>query len=235
MRDFLDEFEKEVKEPLPQTRAMNVYSKSITQYQIKVDDEKGVYAYALASNPKPLELSKLREDNHVVYATAAFDTDALGMLLIENGPWVKNRLPENLSDVDGVRLVHREVTADEVAKVAKANDKVLKERARDFAEAGAKVTKKKNPIAPASVPDLMFQAIRMEFGIMGPSVPHWGRAYRKRMSILKRVLKDKKKYTKYIADPDFNGWTQTLERLKTVTAQGFNKRYGPFEKKITGG
>jgi len=234
MRDLVEVFEKEVKDPL-QNEIMNAYKESIEPRVIKTSMREGELAYALVSNPKPLEVSDLSEENHVVYVLPKGQADSLGQLLIEYSPWVKSRLPKNLGDVVGIRMTHRQVSNKEVAKVRALNDRMLKDHAREFARADAQLPKDRVPEPPKSVPDIMFQALRMEFGIMSPFIPHWGRAYKMRMAILKGLFKDKKKYTRYVVDANFNGWTQKLKKWKPLSLQRFKTQYAQFEKKITGG
>jgi hypothetical protein len=236
MRDLVEATADAVKEPLPNTEEMALYKKSIQPREIKTSAKEGELAYALVSDPVPLELSNLGEENHVIYVLhEGTQTDALGLLLIDHGPWVKSRLPANLADVPNVRMIHRQVTSKEVDKVRALNDKTLKDHKREFEVANAQVKKKEAPDPPASVPDIMFQAIRMEFGIMMQPTPHWKRAYDLRMAILKELLSDKKKYSQYIWDADFNGWVQRVKKWKPLSAQSFKKNYAKFDKKVTGG
>lgn len=237
MRDLVKEFEAEVKDPLPKTDEMQQYADSIEVREVKTSAKEGELAYALVSNPKPLALSDIGEENHVIYVLQeGGQTDALGMLLIDYSPWVKSRIPSNLADVPGIRMVHRKVSGEEVDKIRVLNDKVLRNREREFKHANAQVKKRDEELEPPkSMPDIMFQALRLEFGIKGPSIPHWKKAYDLRMNILKKVLKDKKKYTRYVVDANFNGWVQRVKKWKPISAQRFKKQYGLFEKKVTGG
>lgn len=238
MRDLTKSFADEVKEAIPEGTEMKAYKDSIETRRVTGSMKDSESAFAIISDPKPLKLQDLNPESYVIYAVpAGASTDFYGQLLIQYSPWVKDRLPLNYADAQGVRFVHRKVTEDETKRLTDVNDRVLKDNKVAFRRALAQLPPKPEKEIeqlrpPESMPDIMFMALRMEFGIQSRHVPHWGRAYRHREKILRRVLKDKKKYSRFVMDPNFNGWVQRMKQWKSISPQKFKTQYGKFEKAI---
>lgn len=235
LRDLTEALAKQVRDAIPPGKEMEVYKKSIETREFSGNLPKDMSAYAIISNPEPMEVSDLDPKSYVIYVVPKGPvTDFFGQLLIQYSPWTKIRLPVNYMEAQGVQFVHRKVSEGEIERLRDLNDRVLKDNAKAFQKAQAKLPPKPEAEIkpPVSMPDIMFLALRMEFGIQERHVPHWGLAYKRRMETLRRLLGDNEKYAKYVMDPNYNGWVQTMKRWKKISPQRFSTQYDAFDKAI---
>lgn len=236
VRDFVEEFRRVVEGQLPKTPDMDLYRESIVERELvgAYDKRTKEFAYALVAEGRKMDLMSIDEDTHVVYVLPTKEpTPQLGVLLIEHSPWVRRYMDtDRLQHLDGVKYVHRRVSPEEVEKVARKNEQAISEHSKDFAAAHALNLDKEKPQPPKSVPDLAFLAMRMEFGIGMPMIPHWHYAAQRAKLILKGMFSNEKKYTRYINDPRFTQWRKPEKKLKPMPIQRFVKRFKEFQDKV---
>lgn len=237
LRDFAQNFRDAVVSKIPESKETDAYKKSIQLKELSGSFSVEELGYAMIAEPEKMALYDLNQRSTVVYVALIDDqVDDLGALLVENSPWVIPRLPRNVGNVKGVKLVHRNVTEKEADKVQVENDKLLKTMKRDFEKAGAKyVLADDDKIEqPTSMPDLAFMALRMEFGLFAKQVPHWRHAIKQSKDILKEMFADKKEYARYLNNADFTDWVTPLKKIKKLPMKEFDKNFGEFQKKIAG-
>jgi len=84
------------------------------------------------------------------------------------------------------------------------------------------------------MPDWMFLAIRMEFGINSPQQKHWSTAVQEAPKMAKELsAKNGRLYSRYIADARFKDWTMARKKLKGIGVQDFKKKYLEFQDKVS--
>ena len=233
MRSVAKNFRREVIKNIPKDEEFKDYRKSIKTRSIRgISRNKMDAAYAVVSVPYSNRVDSLNGSDTVVYAMpVGTAVNPLGMIIMENSPWVPSRLPEDLRSAMGVKLIHRRVSIDEAKRVRERNDKVLKTLEVELRDAGMKARKGKKDLSQESTEDTAFLAMRMEFGINRDRISHWGVAWRKRQAMHQEALK---KYPpgKFVFDPNFNGWTQRVRKAKPMSAAKFKARYQKFAQKL---
>jgi hypothetical protein len=240
--DLMEQFLDDLKSRVPRGGDMDVYRKSLKIVELsgvgsKVD---GDVAFAIVAENEKLDVSKLPPSETVVYVSAKGDKlSPRSTMAVEYSPWTLSWLPQELS-MNEVRLVHRKVSRREIIKLGKENEKVVSKFSSQFARAGIKFNvndiKGKEKATMHSLPDIAFEALRMEFGIDRKQVRHWGYAKDRVMGHLKDMFKDKKTYGKYFSS-EFKGWkTNEYESTKKpighMTGQDFQKKCSTFQDKI---
>ena len=140
-------------------------------------------------------------------------------------------LPENLDEISGIKLVHRQATKEEIEKIRALRKADLVTYKKDFDQARAEFKPKHEPEKPKSLPAVIFTALRMEFGIYAPHKPHWGYAARRQMDIMKEMADDEV-YARYLGDVRFTQWKKKPKKLKPLPVQMFKARYLKFQNKI---
>ena len=232
MRSIAKAFRKTVKDNIPKDKKFDDYRKSIKLREVRGDQAIGDYAFAVVSIPWTTRVDKLNDKETLVYAVpTGAPISPLGMLLVEIGPWVPSRLPDAMHLVSGVKLVHKAVSKQEADRVRTENDKQLKARKDEIVKLGAKPRDGRAPKEPESTPDIAHLAGRMEFGIFEPKKPHWSIAWRRRDKMIQESLREHDP-AKDLMDPNFNGWTQKVRAMKTISAARFVKQYRAFSKRL---
>jgi hypothetical protein len=231
MRDVVKQFKEDVEAKIP--KKLKPYREAIEKKELLGSFKPGELAYAVVAEGKKLKLKDVNKRLNVVYVVQKKrEIDEYAQLLIENGPWAIARLPVNIPDT--VKLIHREVTKEEVRKVQDANDKMLGQFKRDFEAAGARFGKiEEEPEQPESMSDLLFKALRMEFGIKHQAMPHWGHAYKRIEQRLRGLMrKEGSKYESLLGDETNTDWVTPLREWDKISVQEFMRKYKDFQKKV---
>jgi hypothetical protein len=159
MRSVAKNFRREVVKNIPKDEQYNDYRKSIQTRSIRGRSRNKMDAsYAVVSIPWSQKVDSLNDKDTVVYAMpTGTDANVLGMLIMENSPWVPSRLPEDLRSATGVKLVHRRVSSDEAKRVRERNDNVLKTLAVELRDAGMKARKGKKDLSQENEDGVRYQ------------------------------------------------------------------------------
>lgn len=235
LREYMGRFRDLVISRLPNEEWVRAYKDSIVEREIATSLRPGQVAYALIADPKAVRLDDEPEEQTAVYVTQTQElVSPLATLLITHSPWTIDRLPREAKDVKGVQYVHRRVSEDEVVRLRDRNDDTLETFRGSFRDAGATYTKdhEEKVEKPASLPDVLFQAIRMEFGIKERMLQHWGFAYRLREQTLKGMISSKLRWEKYLGDPTYTKWVAPLPDLKKIPGQQVKIMLKEFQSKI---
>jgi len=234
LRTFMDKFRELVVSQLPEDKWGRAYRDAIQEREVATSLRPGQHAYALIAVPKAVKLEDEPNETTAVYVVQERETiTVLGTLLVQHGPWTIDRLPREAKGVEGVKYVHRKVTEDEVVRLRKRNDEILDEYRDNFKVAGATYDKdhQDDVEKPASIPDLLFTALRLEFGIKMKRLAHWGFAYRLKEQTMKGMVRDPQ-WEKYLRDPNFTKWVSPLPNLKKIPGQQVKVMIKAFQAKI---
>lgn len=237
MMDFTEKFRDLVISKIPDTKEGVAYKEAIQTRELAGSFSVEELGYALIADPEEMMLYDLNQKETVVYIVPINDkVEQLSALLINNSPWVISRLPKNIGNLKDIKLVHRTVTENEADKVQETNINLLKKSKKSFEKAGAKyvISEDEKIDQPKSMPDLVFMALRMEFGLYSKQVPHWKYAIKNSKTILQEMFADKKEYARYLNNDDFNDWVKPLKKIKKIPIKEFNSKFGDFQKKVEG-
>ena len=230
--DFVKQFRKLTISRIPKESKYSAYRKSLVTRKLNGSFTKGEFGYALIADPKPILLEEINDKENVVFVVPTGDgADALGTLLADTSPWPIDMLPQNLEQISGIKLVHREATAEEIDKIRALRKDTLSKYGQDFKTAKAKFKPSHEPKKPKSMPAVIFMALRMEFGIYSTHKPHWGYAARQQMAIMKEMADDNV-YSRYLGDVRFTQWQKQPKKLKPMPVQMFKTLYLKFQDKI---
>lgn len=111
-------------------------------------------------------------------------------VLIQFQPWTQDTLPFTPTS-DKATLMKRTVSKQDVIAIAKAREDDRPKWTSLLSEAGVQVKRQeaKIPSAASALPDILYTAMRLEFGLGGAqAVAHWRPAYREAQELVKRVF-----------------------------------------------
>jgi hypothetical protein len=153
-------------------------------------------------------------------------------------PWTYATLPFTPAKADA-NVVARKVSRAEVEKVTTSRKKDLPKVTRALARAGRREVKKTNrikfPKRMQKVPEVIFEAAKMEFGLgTDRSKPHWKPSIKKLIrSGLRELRRKEPKLTWTLTRPGFQGWrkwpTKTRRQIRMAEValfRQFQKRLG---------
>jgi len=233
VRGMARRFMEDMKAQLPDTPEMEQYKDSLQLRALTGPVKKDEVSYAIFSDPKEMEVAHLNEKEAVVYVEAKLGKlSELSQLAIDYSPWTVDQLPRNLPGHE-VRFVHRQVTEGEVDEIRERNLKTIQQYSAQFTRAGAKFDKADEIDQPATIPDLAFQAIRMEFGIGQKPVRHWSYALHRFSGRIKEMTTSPSIYGKHVEDPNFTGWRAPMGRVRKMTLQDFLSKCKEFQERVT--
>lgn len=134
-------------------------------------------------------------------------------------PWTLDTLPF-LPTRREAMIVSREVSAKEAHTVGQERRAEEKEWRAELTRVGSRTLPRKDrlvfPKAPGSaVPDVAFEALRLEFGMGGArAVPHWRPAIRDApRALLRSTLQRRGDVVRLLTQPSFTGWRRWVPRL----------------------
>ena len=225
-------------ERIPDTDEYNLYRKLLEVSMIK-GMKKQTYGYALRVPSKQRKVRGIDAEKSLLYVKPRRKPSRMKdsiKILANAGPWTADTLPFWPSSKDA-KVVVRRVSSREVTKIAKKLKKT-KNRTwkRDLIKAGVKMSKMKPlkiPKGAKIIPDLAFQAIRLEFGEGGTkSKPHWRPAVRALVTNYLPTLGESPAYRKVLLSPTSNAWKNWPTRTKTTISTRMAEDYVPFTKRL---
>ena len=156
-------------------------------------------------------------------------------VLLEYQPWTQDTLPFT-PPLNKAELKKRKVSKQTVIEVAQARAKDRPEWSRKLSEAGIRVDKSKAATLPdkaTAVPDLMYTALRLEFGLGGAkAVAHWRPALQTTQTQMVKLFEgsDLGRVLLGWKDSRWQKWRDLKADPTTATAAG---SYAGFQSKIT--
>lgn len=225
----LDEIKQKLKSP-----AYADYVDALRLVQIAVEPP----AYAIYAKPKRKRLTKLDTNTVVLYVrpkarNMAKIPDYI-KVLEQFSPWTMGTIPFIPRKQEAV-LIYRTVRENEVNAISKKRNDHRSEWETALTKAGKKPQKPVVfPPAGKAIPDLAFEALRIEFGIgPGAGKSHWRPALRLlAKSGVRRMLSPNSASMRPVVEPAYAGWKtppQAEAEISTSVAAGFQG----FQSKLT--
>jgi hypothetical protein len=152
-------------------------------------------------------------------------------------PWTIDTLPFQPERSEAM-IISRKVDRREADRVSKLRKRDTPQWRAELDRAGVRNIKKDRQIKPPksvkTIPDVAFEALRLEFGLGGvKGHAHWRPAILRLVhGGVKHEVRHKKDYAKTLTSLKFRGWkkwpTRTRHKIRIAEAQ----KYVPFQKKL---
>jgi hypothetical protein len=157
------------------------------------------------------------------------------VLLEKYNPWTYDTIPFVPSKADAVVIVRR-VATREAVRVAKEKVRVLKKIRVEMARVGKRMRKASKVHVSkraSNIPDVVFEALKLEFGLGGAAKPHWRPAIRDLIGPgLRRIKRTKPDLSKALLAESFTGWKKWPPRTRRSLRHADAKLFIPFQKKL---
>jgi hypothetical protein len=197
----------------------------------------GATAFAVYSSPKARKVREVDEPKTLLYIRSRRRLKRVKPeieVLEKYSPWTLQTLPFTPKRSDA-QVISRTATEREVNKVTRARQKDRKLWRPELIRLGVPVpiTRVEAAQLPRTVPDVAFEATRLEFGFGVKGVPHWRPAIARLtgagLSELRRDPGVRSAFTKP-AFTDWRGW----EKIDTSTRirSGDARKFLPFQTKL---
>lgn len=158
-------------------------------------------------------------------------------VLEQYSPWTVQTLPFTPKRSEAL-VVSRKVSRREVERIAKARMRDQQEWQKALSKAGRREVRKDKrldiPKKVHALPDVAFEALRLEFGLGGvKGQPHWKPAIRDFLSSgLKGMLRQDRRLVHLFTKKSFTAWKRWPPRTATKIRMGELRNYLPFQKKL---
>lgn len=198
----------------------------------------GANAFSVYADPKARKVREVDEPKTLLYIRSRRRLKRVKpeiQVLEKYSPWTLETLPFTPKRSDA-QLVSRTVTKREVKKVTKARLRDRKQWRHELLRAGVPLPKPRlgaEGAVPKVVPDVAFEAMRLEFGFGVKGVPHWRPAIRSLMgpgvAEFRRDPQIRGAFTK-AGFTDWRSWVKidTSTRIRVEDA----RKFLPFQKKL---
>ena len=140
-------------------------------------------------------------------------------VLARYSPWTADTLPLAPKPTEA-DIVSRRVRVSEVERVRLMRLRGKQSWLRDLARGGVRPSQAEQRLVPRALgayPDIMFEALRLEFGIGKAPSPHWRPAIAQVPKLLRKILQDKDLQAT-LKDTKFAGWRRGLRTHREVDA-----------------
>ena len=225
----------QIKEKIPKSDAWRSYRESLQLVEVKVDPSEG-HAFMVRSNPDHRGVSNLDSRDTLLYVRGHRRLKEIppGVRILEKySPWTLKTLPFTPKKTEG-KIITRKVGK----RIA---DKVTKRRLRDKHKWRSELSRegirplpiRVEEVKATAVPDLAFEAVRLEFGVGQKPVPHWRPAVmHSARQGYKALLRDPN-IKASMSKPNFTGWKRWGKiKLRQKIAEGAARKFTPFQKKL---
>lgn len=158
-------------------------------------------------------------------------------ILEKYSPWTVQTLPFTPKRSDAI-VISRKVGKKEADKVAKARMKDRPAWRKALDHVGRREVHKDKrleiPNKVKALPDVAFEALRLEFGTGGmKSIPHWKPAIRELISTgMRSILREDPRIKRAFTRAGFTGWRRWPPRSKRKTRMSELKSFASFQKKL---
>lgn len=211
------------------------YRSALTVSRVE-GDLGGMEAFTVYADSKARRVREVDEPQTLLYIRSRRRLKRVKpeiQVLEKYSPWTLQTLPFTPKRSDA-QLISRTVTKREVKKVTKARMKDRKKWRHELIRLGVPVptTRVEAIQLPKVVPDVTFEAMRLEFGLGVKGVPHWRPAVQgvgTGVGSLKRDPSIRGAFTK----PGFTDW-KSWEKIDTSTRirSGDAGKFIPFQQKL---
>jgi len=230
---------RDMLERIPKTEDMAAYRASLGVAQV-TGGPKEINAYALRSNMRHRRVRKVDAPKTVLYIRSKRQLRRVKpevRVLERFSPWTLQTLPFMPKRNDAL-VISRRVSKQEADKVAKLRTADRPQWRHELNRLGKREVKKdrrlKVPKKAHIVPDVAFEALRMEFGLGGVKPkPHWRPSIRKLIAIgFKSMLRRDPRLKYTFTRLGFQGWKHWPPKTKTKIRLAEARNYLPFQRKL---
>jgi hypothetical protein len=135
-------------------------------------------------------------------------------------------------------VISRRVNKREVERIEKIRMKDRPKWRRELDRVGVREVKKdrrlKIPKKVRVLPDVAFEALRLEFGLGGvKSKPHWRPSIRRLIATgIKSMIRRNNKLKQVFTDLGFRGWKKWPPKTRNKVRMAEARNYLPFQRKL---
>lgn len=184
-----------VMERLPRSPRYQAYRDALEVRRIEQTGEmkgKVIHSYAVIARPQPEDMSLLDIKTTVLYVLGG---TLQGDTLAQYNPYTVDTLPV-FKGIEKQRLVYRQVTEGEVSRIRRASLRISNLVLTALSNIGIKARIGAQQTHLSVLKDIAFQALRMEYGIMGEqSIPIWRRFTKNPKSVVDAMVAKHKELT----------------------------------------
>lgn len=225
---------------LPKGEEWAAYRDSLEVVKVSGGSKDIEAIYAVRSNPKSRKVRRMDAPKTVVYIRS--HQSRLRRVkpeiatLEKYSPWTLQGLPF-MPDRRDATMISRKVTKSEVRRVAKARMADKPKWRKELERAGVRQSKIDNAIKipknARAVPDVAFEALRMEFGLGTKPLAHWKPAIQKlTRSGIEDILRQQPSLVMALTLDGFRGWQSWPQSIRGKTRASQAKAYSSFQKKL---
>jgi len=222
---------------IPSTDEYKDYRESLQVAEVTGD--KQATTYAVVGKSKKKRLKTMDPSKTLIYVKPKYrlaKTSPAIRILSQYSPWTVETIPFYPSPKEAT-LITRKVREKEVDKIAKRLKRTAKSTwKRQLAKVGVKLPKKpevKIPKGTKAVPDMVFQALRLELGLGGVKAkPHWRPALHKLMSEELTRIGNSDAFLKAATIPTYQAWKNWPTKTNTKISANVAESMQPFMKRL---
>lgn len=216
------EAEKVIRHKLPSRGEWRRYKRALEVVRVSAGRDKSSFAVRL--NPKARQVRSWDAAKVVLYVRQkGRKVDPKVAVLVAHNPWTLSTIPFTPKPSRAV-VISRRVRREEVASVGKLREGDKSEWTRELVSAGYNQTNKRMmQVSPKvkAIPDVAFEALRMEFGLGGEKThPVWRPAIRGLVSEGIVGIIRSERLDRAISTSTYYGW----ERWKSKTRRKIGLR-----------
>ena len=230
---------KEMLELIPKGEEWSAYRRSLEVARIS-GMPVGTAGVVLHANMRSRQVRRVDVPRTVLYirSTRKLRRVKPEITILERfSPWTLQTLPFMPKRGEAL-VVSRRVSKREVEQVEKDRLKDRTKWRRELDRAGVKEVKKDRqlqiPKKVRALPDVAFEALRLEFGLGNvKQKAHWRPALRRLKSGgIKSMIRLNRKLRLAFTDLDFRGWKRWPKKTRNKVRMSEARNYLPFQKKL---
>lgn len=159
------------------------------------------------------------------------------VVLEKFSPWTIQTLPFTPKRSEAL-VISRKVSKREVTRIQKMRRRDRQVWQKALSKTGRRETKKDNrldiPVKVQALPDIVFEALRLEFGLGGVKArPHWKPAVQELVgSGIRAMLRQDKRFVYLFTKKNFTAWKRWPPKTPVKIRMGTLRNYLPFQKKL---
>lgn len=229
----------ELLELIPKTEEWAPYRASLEIAKVS-GTPRDIVAFALRSNVRDRRVRQVDAPKTVLYIRSKNRLRRVKPeieILEKYSPWTLQTLPFMPKRGDAL-VITRRVSKREVTEIEKKRTKDRPKWRRELDQSGHREVKKDNklklPKKAQMIPDVAFEALRLEFGLGGvKGKPHWRPSIRRlKTTGFKSILRRDRHLKQAFTDPNYRGWKRWPPRTRHKVRIGEARNYLPFQKKL---
>lgn len=231
LRDFtliLAEFTlKTILARIPSTPENGLYRAALGVARVTGQDM-GTAAHAVRVDKRSRKVTQVDAAKVVLYIRRRRKARKVSpeVVVLENyNPWTMDTLPFMPKRTE-VRVISRVLSEGEVKKISEDRQQDAPKWKRDLAQVGVRNFRKRRSPGFQTVPDVAFEALRLEFGLGGRQArPHWRPAIQAAKGIGLKKATSHPRVERTLTDPEYRDWVIPLQAptIPSTEAKQFEK------------